>query len=184
MLKTIVMSVLFLTVVSALPQENSAKKVETPSASSTQRDLRYFRLDFTVRELDGKRTVSSRNYSTSVSADYNSHRGQGASIRTGNRIPIPATSKDAQFTYSDIGVNIDIENPENVGSELAMMIAADISSLSDTSVGSQSTPPILRSTRWRSQSLVAIGKPTVVFTAEDEHSGHVLELEVTATPLR
>lgn len=185
MLKKILVSALFLasmnTCLIAQPQESAAKKQEAPAAAPAQNDARFFRLDFIVRELDGKRTISSRNYSTTIEANGRFHGA--ASIRTGNRVPIPATSKDAQFTYSDIGVNIDCTEAGTVGSELSMFLTAEISSLSDTPPGSQSTPPILRSTRWRSATLVAVGKPTIVFTAEDEHTGHVLELELTATLL-
>jgi hypothetical protein len=163
----------------AQTSDSSAKKQEAPSTTTVQNDARYFRLDFVVRELDGKRTVSSRNFSTTVVANDRFHRD--ASIRTGNRVPILASSKDTQ--YLDIGVNIDCSGLETVGPELAMFVAVDISSLPDVPAGSQSTPPILRSTRWRSGTLVAFSKPTIIFTAEDEHTGHVLQVEVTATPL-
>jgi hypothetical protein len=165
----------------AQTSDGSAKKQETPSTTAVQNDARYFRLDFVVRELDGKRAVSSRNFSTTIVANDRFHRD--ASIRTGNRVPIPGASKDAQFSYSDIGVNIDCSGLETVGPELSMFVAVDISSLPDLPAGSQSMPPILRSTRWRSATLVALAKPTIVFTAEDEHTGHILEVEVTATPL-
>jgi hypothetical protein len=174
-LKTILISALFLIAFPALPQENNVKV----QASVTQKEARFFRLDFVVRELDGKRPLSSRNYSMNVVANDRSRNN--SSIRTGNRIPIP-TSKDGQFTYSDIGINIDCNDAETVGSELAFGLAAELSSLSDGQA-TTSTPPILRGTRWRSSALVAIGKPTVVFTAEDEKTNHTLEMEVTATPL-
>lgn len=176
MLKTILISALFLITLPALPQENNVKV----QASTTQKEARFFRLDFVVRELDGKRPVSSRNYSMNVVANDRSH--SNSSIRTGNRVPIPATSANTQFTYSDIGINIDCNDAETVGSELTFSLAAELSSLSDGQA-TAATPPILRSTRWRSSALVAIGKPTVVFTAEDEKTNHILEMEVTATPL-
>lgn len=182
MLKKILAPVLFLASMNACliaqPQESAVKKQEAPAAA--QKEARYFRLDFIVRELDGKRTVSSRNYSMNVVA--NDHEHSSSFIRTGNRVPIP-TSNNAQFTYSDVGVNIDCNDPQTVGAELALFLSAELSSLSDAPASTPSTPPVLRSTRWRSSTLVAIAKPTVVFIAEDEHTGHVLQLEVTATPL-
>lgn len=187
MLNKILVSALFLASMNACliaqPQESAAKKQEAPAAAAVQNDARFFRLDFIVRELDGKRTVSARNYSTTIAAYNDPNRGRGASIRTGNRVPIPTASKEPQFTYSDIGVNIDCSEVQIAGLELSMLLTAEISSLSDASAGSQSTPPILRSTRWRAGTLVAVGKPTIVFTTEDEHTSHVLQLEVTATPL-
>jgi hypothetical protein len=159
--------------------DNPPKKEEAPSTTAMQNDARYFRLDFVVRELDGKRTISSRDYSMPIVANDRFHRG--AAIRTGNRVPILVSSKDTQ--YLDIGVNIDCSEPETVGAQLSMVLTVDISSLPDSQGGSQSTPPILRSTKWRSATLVAVAKPTIVFSAEDEHTGHVLQVEVTATPL-
>ena len=120
----------------AQTSDSSAKKQEAPSTTTVQNDARYFRLDFVVRELDGKRTISSRNYSTSVVANDRLHRE--ASIRTGNRVPIPASTKDAQFSYSDLGVNIDCAGLETVGAELSMFLAVEISSLPDAPAGSQS----------------------------------------------
>lgn len=175
MLKTILISALFLIAIPALPQENNVKV----QATAPQKEARFFHLDFVVRELDGKRPVSSRNYSMNVVA--NDHTRASSSIRTGNRVPI-TTSKEGQFTYSDIGINIDCSDVETIGSELAFSLAAELSGLSDGQA-TTSTPPILRSTRWRSSALVAIGKPTVVFSAEDEKTNHTLEMEVTATPL-
>ena len=175
MFKTIAISVLFLTTIAALSQE---KKVDSPSAGG--KEPRYFRLDFVVRELDGKRAISSRNYSMNMVANDRSH--SFSSIRTGNRVPIPATSKEAQFAYSDIGVNIDCSDAETVGSEVALSLTAELSSLSDVPANI-ATPPLLRSTRWRSSALIPIAKPTVVFTAQDDKTNHTLEMEVTATPL-
>ncbi|HWZ11787.1 MAG TPA: hypothetical protein VNX22_01465 [Acidobacteriaceae bacterium] len=183
MFKRILAATLFLTAFAgpsvAQTSDNSAKKQDAPSPTTVQNDARYFRLDFVVRELDGKRTVSSRNYSMPIMANDRFHRG--AAIRTGNRVPVLVSTKDTQ--YLDIGVNIDCSEPETIGAELSMLLTADISSLPDLPGGSQSSPPILWSTKWRSATLVAIAKPTIVFTAEDEHTGHVLQVEVTATPL-
>jgi hypothetical protein len=163
----------------AQTSDSSAKKQEAPSTTAVQSDARYFRLDFVVRELDGKRTISSRDYSLPVVANDRFHRG--AAIRTGSRVPVLVSTKDTQ--YLDIGVNIDCSEPETVGSQLSMVLTVDISSVLDATAGSTSTPPILRSTKWRSATLVAVAKPTIIFTAEDEHTGHVLQVEVTATPL-
>ena len=174
MLKTILISALLLISVPALPQESTAKTPANP------KEARFFRLDFVVRELDGKRPVSSRNYSMNVVANDRVHNF--SSIRTGNRVPIPATSKEAQFAYSDIGVNIDCSDVETIGSELALSLTAELSSLSDGQA-TTATPPILRATRWRSSALIAMARPTVVFTAEDDKTNHTLEMEVTATPL-
>ena len=183
MIKRILTAALFLTAFAgpsvAQTSDNSAKKQEAPSTTTGQNDARYFRLDFVVRELDGKRTVSSRDFSMPIVANDRFHRG--AAIRTGNRVPILVSSKDTQ--YLDIGVNIDCSGLETVGPELSMFVAVDISSLPDLPAGSQSIPPILRSTRWRSGTLIAFSKPTIIFTAEDEHTSHVLQVEVTATPL-
>lgn len=181
MLKTIAISVLFLSSITALPQENSAQKTDTSSTSSAQKEPRYFRLDFVIRELDGKRPITSRNYSTTVVAN---DRARGScSLRTGNRVPIPTSAKEAQFNYSDVGVSIDCNGADTVGSELALGLSAEISSLLDSTAGTQSTPPLLRSVRWRSTALVPTAKPTVVFSSQDDKTNHTLELEVTATPL-
>ncbi|MBK7928439.1 MAG: hypothetical protein IPJ98_13370 [Bryobacterales bacterium] len=48
-------------------------------------EMKYFKLDFVVKELDETRTVSARTYSAMVATGRPS---RGCSIRMGNRVPV------------------------------------------------------------------------------------------------
>jgi len=84
---------------------------------------KYFRVDFVVKESEGGRLVNSRNYGMTVQA-----LGKRV-IRTGDRVPVTANAKDGQFTYIDVGVNIDWSIDTPTQDQVRMHISADISSV-------------------------------------------------------
>jgi hypothetical protein len=43
---------------------------------------------------------------------------------------------------------------------------------------------LLRQNRWRSDVLVPLRKPTVIFSSDDPTSTHKMQVELTATPIR
>src|SRR6266700_546307 len=61
---------------------------------------KYFRLDFTVKELEGGKVVNARSYSTSLS-----NQKDVGSIRAGDRVPVQGDK--GQWTYLEVGVSID-----------------------------------------------------------------------------
>src|SRR5271165_6422183 len=80
---------------------------------------KYFRLEFTVKELEGGKVVNSRNYTTSLSTQ----RVDTGMIRAGDKVPVQNGKE--QFTYLDVGVNIDCNSLKQVDNQLALHISAD-----------------------------------------------------------
>lgn len=154
----------------------------------------FFRLKFVVKELQGKKVIDSRSYTTEISAtpigvqpsvSWDNHR----SIRAGDRVPT-SNKPGANYQYVDVGTEIDCANPVLMGNRLAMQVTASISNVVklagyESSSNSSQTPvhPIFQTNRWNSEVLIPIGQPTVLFTSEDPTSTHTMELDVTATPL-
>lgn len=134
----------------------------------------YYRLDFVVKELDGGKTVNSRAYSTTISAE----RGGRTAIRTGSRVPMPG--KEGSINYMEVGISIDCGPSKLLGSDFAVNITADISSLAEPS----STPPVIRNNRWSGDVIVPLRKATVVFASDDVTSKRQMQLELTATPIK
>lgn len=142
------------------------KPVEQPAG--------YYRLDFVVKEVEGSKVVNSRAYSTTIATDH----GARTSIRTGSRVPLPG--KEGTVSYMDLGISFDGSLAKLIGSEFAVNISADISSVAEPS----STPPVIRNNRWSGDVLVALRKPTMVFSSDDAMSKRQMQVELTATPIK
>src|ERR1700722_11297491 len=93
---------------------------QTPETKPEEQS-KYFRLDFTVKELEGGKVLTSRSYSTSLSNKKN----DSVSIRTGDKVPI-VSAKD-QLSYQDIGVNFDCNSLKLVDGQVALHVNASIS---------------------------------------------------------
>src|ERR1700750_562575 len=81
----------------------------------------FYRLDFVTNELDDTKLVSNQNYSMTV-GDKN--QGQ---IEASSRVPVPADS-NGNFTYVDLGMNIDCRDLHEISGQLSLGVSVDISS--------------------------------------------------------
>src|SRR5438270_4558265 len=114
--------------------QESAKPQET--AKTPEPPAHFYHLEFVVQETgaDGKPT-NSRTYSGTVST---SRTDRGFSTRTGSRVPIATgafgqgDSKNTQFQYIDVGVNIDARDARDEADKLALSLIVDVSSLAGT----------------------------------------------------
>jgi hypothetical protein len=129
---------------------------------------KFYKLDFTVKEVEGSKVLNTRTYSVMVAAETG---GQKAClIRTGSKVPTVNGSPGAnpQFTYIDLGVNIDCGSVvKEVPGGLSLGVNADISSALQEPATSPSLPPIIRQNRWSSSVVVPLK----------------MQLELTATPI-
>jgi hypothetical protein len=146
--------------------------------------VKFYKLDFIVKEVEGTKTLNSRSYSM-VAALGNTH----SSIRAGSRVPFASGGKKAdagtyataQYQNFDVGVNIDTNGFKEVQSRLTFSITAEISSVAK---GDPDIPsPIVRQNKWSSTVIVPFKKSTVLFSSDNVDSKSQLELEVIATPL-
>lgn len=141
-------------------------------------DLKFYRLDFAIKELDEAKVVSVKRYSTLISTD---ERENGASIRAGSKVPYQVTTPAGmQHNFVDVGVNIDCQKIKESGSQLAVQVNAEISSVPATD-GPINAVPLIRQNRWRSLATVEIGKATTLYSSDDLNSTRKLQLELTAT---
>src|SRR5947199_303970 len=69
---------------------------------------KYYRLDFTIKDFEAGKVVSSREYSTSMTNNRPS-----TSIRSGEKVPIGAM-------YQDVGTNIDCIDLKQQGDRLSL----------------------------------------------------------------
>jgi hypothetical protein len=131
------------------PSETAKPPAEQP---------KYFHLDFVVKELEGGKVIGARHYSTTTATGDHS-----CTIRSGNKVPVQSggSGSEGQFTYIDVGVNIDCRSAKEIEGSLALSVTAEISSAA--TVGQ----PLIRQTKWSSNVIVPIGKPTVIFSSDD-----------------
>jgi hypothetical protein len=143
----------------------------------------YYRLNLTVEEInDAGKVENTRSYFETVVTGRGGAQGQ---IRAGSRIPIATGAHDGatQFQYVDVGVNVDVRQVKEVGEKLSFSLTAEVSSLAQeehTVAGSPVGDPVIRQNKWDSSVLIPVGKPTLVFSADDLDSKGKMQVEVTA----
>jgi hypothetical protein len=151
--------------------------------SQTDAPPDYYHLDFVVKELDGGKVLNSRTYSTTVSSDKTV---PASSIRVGSRVPVSTSSAsnnplvNTQFTYVEVGVNIDCHVVKEVGNQLTLSVSADVSGVADLTTH----PPVIRNNKWTSNVIVPLKKPITIFSSDDPASKHQMQLELTATAIK
>lgn len=146
---------------------------------------RYYRLEFQIKDLESGKVVNSRSQSMILSTDQRSSRN--GSVRTGSRVPYTSgnDANSIQYSYSEIGVNIDCRVLTEFENQLDLKISVDVSGIGTPTEPSPNIPPVIRQIRWESNVTVPLKKPTVVFSSDDPASSkRTIQFEVTATPLK
>ncbi len=178
----------------AAPRLSVSQQDSTASKAAAQQVVpkHYYKLHFVLRETDEGKVLNQRTFGMDISADPPHVGGippEWWNMRSGTRVPFSG-SKDVN--YIDVGVNLDVR-AEEVPEGLQMQVTSEISSVaSETGVGVSSgdqrsggvAAPAIRQLKVRSAVLAPVGKPTVVFTADDAASKHRFELEVTPTRVK
>jgi len=155
----------------------SACFAQTEGAKAAPEPTKYFHLDFVVQELEGGKVMNARHYSTTVATGEGPHI-YNPTIRTGSKVPISTGSTRADLTYIEVGVNIDCRSARETDGNLALNVAAEISS-----AVTNSNRPLIRQTKWSSSVIVPVGKPTVLFSSDDLAAKGQMQLELTATAI-
>jgi hypothetical protein len=145
--------------------------------------LRFYRLDFVVKELENDKIINSRLYAALLPVNS----AEAASIRAGTRVPYassPLGTPSRQYNYYDVGVNIDCRQARELASgHLALTLNVDVSSVVVSKEGGGDLPPVVRNTKWSSLVVVPTKKPTIVFSSDDPSGNRKMQLELTATPI-
>ncbi len=139
---------------------------------------KFYKLEFTVKDMEGTRALSARTYSMLATTD-----GPNSSIRAGSKVPIPAApGSTQQFSFIELGVNIDCRGIKEAQNELAMNVTADISSTGQEAASP--AYPIIRQNKWSSSVVVPLRKATLIFSSDDVTTKRQIQLELTATPVK
>lgn len=161
-------------------QDKQTGETSKPPAVQTEPgDGRHYQAVFVAREVEGGKVINSRKYETDM-ALQGSMSGSG-SIRTGARVP---TVAGAQYTYSDVNINLDFNHARLEGDRVFLSITAEVSSIDTAAPGSALQAPTIRQNKWNGGVTVPLGKPTVIFSSDDVTSKRTMQIELTVTQVR
>lgn len=146
------------------------------AAKPAEKPVEAYRLDFSINELENGKKINTRQYSMNLT------KNQPQDIKIGTRVPVE--SKQGEFQYLDVGTNISgrlqIHNDQ-----LELFVNTDMSNFAipEQAQGHESHP-LIRQLKIGGSTLVVLGKPMVIGSADDPNSNRQFQVEVTMTKLR
>jgi hypothetical protein len=159
------------TLARAQQSAEAGTRADTPS---------FYNLVFRVIDLDGKKTISSRSYKTSIGVE--THQSWPVTVDSRDVIPPPSGTMGSD---RHIGFQVEGRSAMVVGGKLAVYLSGEMSSLptDELSGAPAASPAIVRSNQWQAWVLVPMNSPTIVYSSDDPVSTHVFEVELTASPM-
>ena len=140
------------------------------------RETAPYKVDFTIRDTGDAGGKTGRKYSLLVSAAHKT------TFKVGNRVPV-VTAGNAQFTYVDVGLNIDCIVNE-FGSKFLLHGDVDISTAVTPEKGANLPPaPTLSQIKLNLDTIVVPGKSTVIASFDDPVTSRKFDLDVVITKM-
>lgn len=167
------------------------EKSESTTSYAQAVSGKHYQVVFVVQDVESGRVINSRRYATDMALV--GEKSASGSIRTGSRVPIATGSYNSgssnvgvqtQFTYVDIGFNVDFDQARLEGNQVYVWLRADLSSVDPALSGGQLHEPTIRHNSWSAGVTVPLGKPTVVFSSDDLDSKRTIQVELTVTPMK
>jgi hypothetical protein len=138
------------------------------------------RVQVVFSEYDGEKKVANLPYTFTVNADERRAK-PGSQIRTGARIPV-TTGKD-QFTYLDVGTNVDCSATLQDDGRYKLQMALERSSVSPDAQSAGSNP-VLRTFRVDLNPVLKDGQSVESIASTDPMNGHVYHVSVTVNVIK
>ena len=145
-----------------------------PKAEEVEKQPVAYRLDFSISELEEGKNVNSRQYSLNLNA------GDSNNLKIGTRIPVEA--KQGEFQYIDVGTNIWAGLREH-SNGLTLAVRADITNFATPDPQNHGMP-MIRQLQINGSTVVLLGKPLVIGSADDPNSKRQFQLTVVVTKIR
>jgi hypothetical protein len=153
-----------------------AQESEKQAKSAEKKSAETYRLDFVVNELEDSKKVNARTYSVLLEGDNWSR------LRIGTRIPVQQPSG---MVYMDVGLSLDCRlHGGDGGPSLEVILEMNSFAIPEQGTAANPGTPPLRNFRTQTTSALALGKPTVVTSADDMASKRRFQVEVTATKVK
>ena len=154
---------------------------DSPKSSAAKQEehappVTPLRVQVVFSEFDGEKKISSLPYTFTVNADERRAR-PGSQIRSGARIPI-ATGKD-QFTYIDVGTNLDCSASLQEDGRYKLQMLLERSSISAEAPSGGGSNPVVRQFRTDINPVLRDGQTVESIVSSDPLNGHVYHVNVT-----
>jgi hypothetical protein len=142
-----------------------------------------YRVEVNFREGNDSGALTDRRYTLLVTDS------KKVVFKVGSRTPAVSGSLEppasgsmvsTQFTYLDVGVNIQC-TLHAVGGKVAINGSLDMSNIDGASAVAGVHNPIVKQTRLDLEAVVELGKPTVVASIDDPLTTRKLQVEVTVS---
>lgn len=141
-----------------------------------------YRLTYTVTEVDAGKTTSTEHYSTILTSE------QQSILKDGNKVPVATGSysngsTETQFTYLDVGMNIESTIVSTAGGFI-LKLKIERSSLSTPVTISNVQEPVVRQRVLQTTSLLTLDKPVMLGSMDVPGSTHRIDIAAVIEPNR
>lgn len=132
-----------------------------------------YRLDFSINELEDGKKINTRQYSMDLTSS------QPQDIKIGTRVPVE--SKQGEFQYLDVGTNIS----GRLNSRNELFINAEMSNFAiPEQAAGHDSHPVIRQIKIGGSTLLVVGRPIMIGSADDPNSKRQFQVEVTVTKIK
>ena len=139
-------------------------------------EVALFRVDFTLHDSTDVAAKNGRKYSLLINGNNKSV------LKVGNRVPV-ASGGSGQFSYIDIGVNIECVVGERNG-RYQVHANMDLSTVIPPDKTATVIPnPTISQIRLDIDTTVTAGKPTVVASFDDPGTARKVDIDVLLTKM-
>lgn len=167
--------------ISGTPEEIAAAQ---KLIAELDRPKKSYRLTFTITESDGGKKIGVQHTSMVVAA------GQRTTMKNGSKVPVATgsfstsgASTQTQFTYLDVGINIDATLNEVAGGAQLKAKVEQSSATEDKEIAGIHEP-VVRQSVMEGVSLLQMGKPEVIGSLDITGSTRHLDIEVVMEPVK
>jgi type II secretory pathway component GspD/PulD (secretin) len=152
--------------------------------SDLDRPKKTYRLIYTITESDDGKRVGTQHFSLVVVS------GQRTTLKQGSKVPIATGSYNSgsstaqtQFTYLDIGLNLDASLDESVNG-VRLRSKVEQSGIAEHTTIADVQEPVIRQTVLEGTSILTPGKPLVLGSLDLPGSTRHLDVEVVMEVVR
>jgi type II secretory pathway component GspD/PulD (secretin) len=152
--------------------------------SDLDRPKKTYRLIYTITESDDGKRVGTQHFSLVVVS------GQRTTLKQGSKVPIAtgsynpgSSTAQTQFTYIDIGLNLDASLDESVNG-VRLRSKVEQSGIAERTTIADVQEPVIRQTVLEGTSILTPGKPLVLGSLDLPGSTRHLDVEVVMEVVR
>ena len=150
--------------------------VARPSVDVIQSAPKTYRVTYTLTETDGAKRIGTQHFTVVVVTGGKTTLKQGSKVPVSTGVYNAGTSgTQTQFTYLDVGLNIDASLEESVDG-VRLNSKVEQSTIAESAIGPQD--PIVRQTVLMGTSILTLGKPLVLGSLDVPGSTRHMDVEV------